>query len=113
MSEPPYVKIANRLKRGELSLFGKLFLDKNSGWDYADAQDVISGNFFDYFVCLPKHQKAVLNALNGGVSEFHLEGTEIPWCESEIIAGSDYWDKEDWYMDCNVVSRIKPCGAKQ
>ncbi len=56
-----------------------------------------------YFLCLPKHKKAVLNFLNGGESECKIE------CDNEWgMPYRDEWNEMHWYMQEKFESRIKP-----
>jgi len=56
----------------------------------------------EYFLCLPKHQEAVLHALNGGDAQFVELGHSWRDC------GTENWSFKGWYMDDSLVSRIKP-----
>lgn len=63
----------------------------------------------DFFVCLPKHKDAVLNVLNGGMSQVNY-GEYWSECNcNEPIHWFDNW----WYMDNKCESRIKPRKEKR
>lgn len=76
---------------------------ENGGWVVAKNQSKIqfmpNGR---YFLCLPKHKKAVLTLLNGGESQVNFFGN---WTDEHLIAG---WSPSEWYMNDKVESRIKP-----
>jgi hypothetical protein len=58
----------------------------------------------DHFVCLTKHEEAVLALLNGGTAQFK---SSRGWPDSEV----DYlgaWSANGWYMSSEVESCVRP-----
>ena len=66
----------------------------------------------EYFLCLPKHKEAVLNCLNGGVSE--VFGGSGNFDRGDAVIGSG-WSSCSllWYMNDACESRIKPKKEKR
>ncbi len=59
----------------------------------------------EYFLCLPQHKEAVLNALNGGESQLTFDGANWDKCNlNQPVKWSEGW----WYMKGESQSRIKP-----
>lgn len=87
-------------KRGESSTWGEL---NNHG-------DVTFLHEFDYFLCLPQHKEAVLNALNGGESQLTFDG--VTWNKCNLNQPVE-WSEDWWYMKGESQSRIKPKKEKR
>jgi len=61
---------------------------------------------WDYFLCLPQHKDAVLNCLNGGVSE--VFGGSGNFCRGDAVIGSSWRSCSLlWYMNDTCESRTK------
>jgi hypothetical protein len=63
-----------------------------------------------YFICLPKHQKAVMALLNGGKAEVLIKSKSNPepyWSNCGLPTSKE-WENNWWYMSNDVESRVKP-----
>ena len=76
-------------------------------WTVSNLSSLVSC-FNKFFVCLPQHKEAVLYSLNGGVALY-----ESPREEGEHALGQAEWRKDDWYMQYDCESRIKPKKEKR
>lgn len=92
-----------------------VLFEKHRDWDKwtiaggSDRYFMVSDNF-EYFLCLPQHKEAVLNALNGGESQLTFDGTTWDKCNlNQPVEWSEDW----WYMKGESQSRIKPKKEKR
>lgn len=89
----------------ELVLFGNAI---GNEWRECTLADLVTNiGFHDFFLCLPKHEKAVLNCLNGGESQITFGNK---WIDDIDITK---WFRHGWYMHNKVESRIKPRKEKR
>lgn len=77
----------------------------NGEWVRSAAYFPLLGNC-KYLLCLPKHEEAVLNCLNGGESLVKISSSG-PW-NSVYTESNPVWERGYWYMDEFTESRIKP-----
>lgn len=82
------------------------FVKLLSGWVVTQSEDWNVAS--DYFLCLPKHKKAVLNSLNGGAALAESAGETL-----EHAMQNAEWSDDDWYMSDDFTSRIKPKKEKR
>lgn len=99
------------LRNMDLIIFGKLAEDNAAAWIEVSFSDLFQRNYFDYFLCLPKHKEACLWRLNGGLVQINL-GIGGPW-QSVDTKSSPVWYRGYWYMDEATESRIKPRKVKR
>lgn len=84
-----------------------VFIKSKGGWGLACSHPNFHPNN-NYFLCLPQHKEAVLGSLNGGVALY-----ESPREKGEHALGRAEWKKDDWYMQDDCKSRIKPKKEKR
>ena len=73
--------------------------------EVADQSEVRIKQSGEYFLCLPKHKKAVLCGLNGG--NFQVRCLD-EFSEGWYLNPSDWGRRDIWYMLDSHESRIKP-----
>ncbi|CAH9011442.1 conserved hypothetical protein [Vibrio phage 191E37-1] len=101
----------------KLNDMGLVLFEKHRDWEsWTIAKQsgrcfMVSDNF-EYFLCLPQHKDAVINCLNGGVSE--VFGGSGNFDRGDAVIGSD-WSSCSllWYMNDACESRIKPKKEKR
>lgn len=76
--------------------------------EYAETDVKFSETGFGYFLCLPQHKDTVIDSLNGGVAIF-----ESPREKGEHALNQADWVKDEWYMQDDCNSRIKPKKEKR
>lgn len=71
------------------------------------------GGTHDYFMCLQKHAKVVLEWLNGG--DVQIEDPNKPKSFDDLARYSDrpHWENSRWFMRDDRNSRIKPRKVKR
>ncbi len=74
-----------------------------SGWENLSLPSWLDSK--EYFLCLPKHEDAVLALLNGGEIQVS-RGCEV-WTGCGL-GNEGQWHRDYWYMDKGFKSRIKP-----
>lgn len=99
-----------KAKADDVSLV--VFTQINEWFKLIKSNDVFH-NFSNYFLCLPKHEEAALNMLNGGQVQVK---TAVDWAEWLDVVDShaqQSWHPEGWYMCDEWESRIKPKKEKR
>ena len=108
MKHKYYDMIVAKAANMELVRFIKLNDNEGCEWvvQAAPVQKSMQFNeISEYFLCLPQHKEAVLNALNGGESQLTFDGANWDKCNlNQPVKWSEGW----WYMKGESQSRIKP-----
>lgn len=77
-------------------------------WKKMGFQALISYFDNEYFLCLPKHEQALANLLNGGYAQ--VKTGNQPW---SAVLPTESWDEGAWYMQEDCESRIAPHKEKR
>ncbi|AUR98220.1 hypothetical protein NVP1248O_06 [Vibrio phage 1.248.O._10N.261.54.F1] len=109
MKHKHYDMIVAKAENMELVVFYKLPCEE---WWQSESESTTlpDEDDIEYFLCLPKHKKAVLNTLNGGESQ--VASISSGWLSANCGDPVE-WGGEWWYMNPNGESRIKPKKEKR